>query len=494
MGTNEVDPLCPPNFWKDEPSHSERVLLVVHVDVFHDVKRIAEQIAWIGKNVFPFSVFRKRRLVLMSYQVQKVIHALDEPWDWEPFEDWQDLYRKLLVGGFFVKLLPSEHYFHAALFINVREDGTAGCGYALPEVKSERCILRAMFLASRGNLLFGDWGWAVGYSPRVTHDELIRTTILPTYIYENVSFQWYPGNVRAGRALLLFLPHYLRPQFATKDALTLRTMENVREMVNCTLFDAYARRRARWNAYWWLYFAEDGNLLEHQWVIGQELHWSLIENYVAFRLWMGSSFYKAIFRDVVLFLLLGPCLFALVEFLMLNEPIPTSLVHALIWFCGWQLVYYPLQPFTKLKSVKELMKWVLHRTMIFLVLDPLFKVWRDRFDLSIAIVALAFCCIVALLDNLSGIIILDDPFRRDMVSVLWTGSFAAYGALDPRLDKALYFLAELLLVWFPFLTIVHYRIGNHQRFSLDSPDTIRSWVLVPACVVVSGIILKNWIL
>lgn len=51
-------------------------------------------------------------------------------------------------------------------------------GYGLPERRDERCIVRARFLASKGNILFVDWGLPLECHPLATREETLNSPVL----------------------------------------------------------------------------------------------------------------------------------------------------------------------------------------------------------------------------------------------------------------------------------------------------------------------------
>src|SRR4051794_30890972 len=113
-----------PPWWEGEFIHPDKyVLLLVRVD---HVRSCKEKIEWLERNVFPRRVFPHRKLVLIGFTHDYL--DLDEPQNWEFFFDWQDLYSKLLSGGFFSELLGSKQYFDFAVHINIRRNGDAGLG------------------------------------------------------------------------------------------------------------------------------------------------------------------------------------------------------------------------------------------------------------------------------------------------------------------------------------------------------------------------------
>jgi hypothetical protein len=156
---------------------------------------------------------------------------------WVPFAYWDDLYTKLMTGGHFTNYYTKETY-DFGLYLNLRDDGGAGLGYAKEEMQDERCILRAMFLATRGNVLFGDWGWPAECPPETTHEELRRKCVEPAYVYASVASRWYPreGRYTVNRPLLLFLDHFLQPIEAKEKSLSDETIQRIVRGVEGTLF------------------------------------------------------------------------------------------------------------------------------------------------------------------------------------------------------------------------------------------------------------------
>src|SRR5690606_4300060 len=99
---------------------------------------------------------------------------------------------KLRSEGYFVNTYREQRHFDFALLVHIRRDFSPGLGYGLEECCAERCLLRAMFLAARGNVLFVDWGVPYAIPTNITRDKLVARRKLNQYIYPRVHRRLYP--------------------------------------------------------------------------------------------------------------------------------------------------------------------------------------------------------------------------------------------------------------------------------------------------------------
>ena len=62
-----------------------------------------------------------------------------------------------------------------AFYIELRDkDRGGGFGYGRPETRDNRVILRALFLISKANVIFGDWGCPEQLHPTSRSDEELK--------------------------------------------------------------------------------------------------------------------------------------------------------------------------------------------------------------------------------------------------------------------------------------------------------------------------------
>ena len=295
----------------------KRVILIVKVDYFIGVM---DHLNWLAENVFPKKKYPERNLVLYGdvYQLRLIFGDYSCPWELFGAADgneWQDLYEKLLNGGFFrpnTSLYREfAEYFDFGLFLNVRPDGKAGLGYGREECSSERCVLRALFLAAQANVLFGDWGhpsemrqnWSDEHLrawyyrlPYMTNNDCRR-------IYGLKELDYLPY---ASLPFLAILNHYFPcPHRAiSQEAKTLPEpiMEMIERGCRGQLFDEKERNRAWWVAWWTMYFAIDGvTLSHHRWKRFRTLHVVGVFRYIDGRIWIGSSTWRELVGDVLAF-------------------------------------------------------------------------------------------------------------------------------------------------------------------------------------------------
>jgi hypothetical protein len=341
-------------WWEGIDPRDESVLLVVQLDRL--VKNANERLTWLEQNVFPSTVFNHRRLILYSGSAlnSNFYKNVKEPWKWDVFPTWEAVYNYLC--------LPSQNHYSFrrgknpldfAIFLNVREDGDPGLGYGMRERRSERCILRATTLACGGNVLFGDWGWPAGCTPETTDEELREMYALPPYMYPKVNYRLYPGHWR-NRAFIHMLNQFLTPIYADSPTLPDSTRTKVMEGVNRDLYTRSELRKAWWNAYWHLYFAEDGLVIRYHcwpWYL-RNFHLSIIFNYIQVNAWIVSCTLREIASDLfalflVMLLFTGAraCLiYSLLSFdwnVDLDGVFSSGPFWYLLWFVVWHVMNKP---------------------------------------------------------------------------------------------------------------------------------------------------------
>ena len=262
----------------------KRVLLVVRADDPQDPKR---QLEWLEQNIFPESEYPRRRLAYVG--LLSKIHKMTDPWKYDAFKDFEDLYSKLRGEGYFVNTFREPRHFDFALLIHIRQDFSSGMGYGLEERRGERCLLRAMFLAARGNVLFGDWGLPMGTLPDVSREQLLEGRVLNQYIYTKVRYRRYP-DLLPNVPFTKVIDHFLTPVRKADPCLPPEHMKRIKQATNGTLFTEYQLKLAIWNAWWNLYFAADGFcLIYHRWIHFRFFQIAIIDLYVYFRRWSVSS-------------------------------------------------------------------------------------------------------------------------------------------------------------------------------------------------------------
>ena len=106
------------------------------------------------------------------------------------------MYSKLRGEGYFENPFREQHHFDFAVLIHIRRDWASGMGYGLEECREERSLLRAMFLAARGNVLFGDWGLPLGVDPDATREKLLARRKHNQYVIPESPLDGIQGSQR----------------------------------------------------------------------------------------------------------------------------------------------------------------------------------------------------------------------------------------------------------------------------------------------------------
>ena len=116
---------------------------------------------------------------------------------------------------------------------------------------------------------------------------------------------------------------------------------------------------------------------------------------------------------------------------------------------------------------------------------------------------LGFWSAIGLIDQLTVVIILEEPFveflkepkltKRDRLSIKLLLPFTAFLALHPIGSTTIYAIAEHGLLWFPLLTMIRYRCGPRRRQDFEfGMENIRSWVVVPCLFAIPFVVIK-WV-
>ena len=346
---SDVDTFIP--LWKNaefEKPCEKHVCLIVRAAIGSMPDNIVEMVDWLERNIFPKDIFKKRRLLFYGYQHH--FAALASPTSFEYFKDWRDLNNKLLFQEF--STATTKYEFDFCVFINIRRDLDYGLGIGLEDRQDERCLIRSAFLNSNGNLVFGDWGIPEGYPPGTTREMLpIKFKDWGLYMYMiRFATLHYNGTYSNG-AIVRMVDHFLEPVSNEETHLSEDMFHQIRKGVEGTLFTETQLFYARWNAYWYLYFASDGMVVHcYHWGFGlQPLHASLIKNYYQFKAWLVSCTPLEKFQDVLAFLvnfpllafLLAMYLFVFDETLSVTKFIQWVLCTFLSWGAVLQIIYHP---------------------------------------------------------------------------------------------------------------------------------------------------------
>jgi hypothetical protein len=281
------------------PHTDKRIIVVVNLAIDGDFDDIfVDHLNWLSSFFASFDPWNCRLVIIGKYFIKNT-HQFSR---WVAFADWQDLYTKLMTGGYFYND-NKRTSFDFGLFLNMREDGKPGFGYGRSERCDERCILRGLFLAARGNVLFGEWGCPEDFKLDVTHEELRLKCVMHTYLYAETGLRWYPDQsyYNVNRPVLFFLNHFLQPIALHQSDLPEDSIKRIQQGIEGTLFTRQELRRAYCKAYVELYFADDGwRIHYHQWpMVLRPVQLAGIQMYVTLRSWQVSSTWAELAVDYV---------------------------------------------------------------------------------------------------------------------------------------------------------------------------------------------------
>ena len=329
---------------KPKPKKPGRALLVVNVDD-SNTRRLNQRMDWLVKNIFDGGYERDHFVLISSHVVTSVYTKLKKTYPWVLYESWQDLYTKLMLGGFFEYF--ESPYFQFAMFLNVRDNMKPGLGYGLQEVRAERCVLRAMFLASQGNCLFTEWGCA-----EITADTP-REWIINKYgrgtveMYgELVQKQKKASGLHPVPAFTIMLDHFLPPIDEKDKEIPKPTMDLIKKAMSNELFSSYGRFKGYWKAYFGMYFLQDGyEVVYERWRHLRSIQSALIRNRLHIRYWYNASSWLQMGLDLSM-IASAMLLFALLTlgFSLVCTPLPpayvlTSPARFVFWCSYWHFQY-----------------------------------------------------------------------------------------------------------------------------------------------------------
>ena len=279
-----------------------------------------ERLRWLA-NLFSHAKYPHRRLILIHH---RCIWFVDAPIgqvlrDWECYDHWQDVYAKLLdgrytAGGYgpaasqyWLDRFDVMYQFVFGVFINLREDKSeAGFGYGLPEVRQDRCPLRALLLATRGKAVCLDWGHPsdLGPSYRGSGSVAAVADMLDhnIRIYPDARLRWQ-GATRTSYGLpdmhssqqpfarAIRNGHYLGTFSSKFDALPEAVVEDLCAGIDEHLFTEAQAKRGWWIGWWELFFAEDNYVVAyHRWRSVPHLQYAVVDRFaIAQHYWASST-------------------------------------------------------------------------------------------------------------------------------------------------------------------------------------------------------------
>ena len=477
------------------------VLLVVRVEFdFNKVHRLKERINWLEGNIFPFPHFQNRSLILFSSSAPLLAKSLDSLYAWTLYEDYNDVYTKIMNRSFLVGLPEHDQYFQSAVFLNIRDDGKVGMAWGLREGYHERCIIRAMFLQAKGNVLFGDWGWAGSTPPDYDPVVLKRQLSIPDYWYVRKGLhvmQNTEEHRHVNTPFIRVLDHFLRPQYASDETLSEENMDKIKRMKEDKLFDGPAKKRALWSAHHDLLFPQDYYCLDyHRWHTSLRLiQVILIQAYVRFRMWFASSTWVELGVDLAIFALWS-VFFAVVSFVIQNNEhfirfVPTApLSFQPLRFVGWYVFHFMIylehyppddrptfrERFMEMKRVGFIASWM----------EPFVVFVASRMTWTSAAMSL-------LLGGVDYLAISQMDWlmwHRDPESNWYTFGLATLVCLllfGQRGLEAAPSVVEFHVIWFQLLLTIGYRWNRRNFLHLYELTWhfVRSFVIAPAvCAVI----------
>ena len=162
-----------------------------------------------------------------------------------------------------------------------------------------RTILRAAFLLTRGNVLFGSWGMCSTDTYEVEL-ALHKTLTVHSYVSGGVLDRRYPGKSH-GSAFNLFIDHYI-PPISQLSVPSEQVIEKVRAGALGTLFTPKQLRTAYYNANYQLFFHSDYYVLYYyRWHSFRDFQITVVRNYVRLRGWTVDSTWLELIIDVAWF-------------------------------------------------------------------------------------------------------------------------------------------------------------------------------------------------
>ena len=304
------------------PLSENRFIVVVNASTNYmppdySVRALA-QLKWLAE-MFSKRKYPKRRLVLIhDHWIWFTPGAVgDSLHQWECFDAWEDVYAKLLEGGYaagpyspdWLNPLDKAHQFMFGVFINLRLDKSeAGFGYGLCEVRTDRCPLRALLIATRGKAVCLDWGVPsdLGEDYRFTGSVAALPGLLDHDIREYSKARQRRQRRRGEEVTDKGLPdfhdpqqpfarairngHYLGTCSSSLDALPEPVLADLLRGVEDALFTEEQAKRGWWIGWWDLFFAEDCWCVPyHRWRRFPKLQYAAAERFVVARHYTASS-------------------------------------------------------------------------------------------------------------------------------------------------------------------------------------------------------------
>lgn len=370
---------------------TKNVLLVVRICGSYNSNK-QQQLDWLEKNVFPLTEYGFGRYLFVYGDPLTTSRLFP---DWWTVCEWNDLYTKLMLGSF----LDDDEAFQFALLVTLANDNHAGMGYGREETRPERCILRAMTLASRGNVLFGEWGFPNECQLGTTHSFLQSKYVLNSYLYvETMNKMSLASETSDGCRLemntpfILFLDHYLDPISKKDVKLSDESMRRIQECIQCSYFSQSQLDQAERNAYFQLYFARDEQFVEyHQWKNGRQLQRWSVDIYFFCRRYVASS-------SIVELCLDGSILVVC----MLFSHTMTSMTAFLVWFVFVDCAAIVLtRPYWNARPSKmDICKHLIRITVGSVVFHSIGTLWIMAFPLEHPSRLLSYCFVLKAWDQL----------------------------------------------------------------------------------------------
>jgi hypothetical protein len=234
-----------------------------------------------------------------------------------------------------------------AIYLRFADDYDTIFDWAIENGYETRCILRALFLEAKGNVLFGEWGAPMKITPETleAHRQMYSKMCLSHYIYGEVARRKYPGLSR-GAPFLLFLDHYLQPIDMTQ-MLSEDTLNKIQQGLDDTLFTKQQQRTARSNAYFQLFYVQDYTWIDyHHWKYCRYFQASLVKNYTHLRRWQVSSTWFELFTDILCFILFW-FLFLVIRLYPVTDASFDSILWTgtryFLWIALFETVFYKVE-------------------------------------------------------------------------------------------------------------------------------------------------------
>ena len=487
-------------FNRREFLETHRGILVVRIHFKspnEPIWRLKERLEWLRLNVYPeriFSLAAPRALLIESSpQVSIVAEAIGgELAYWDVYHDPDDFYAKLMNQKCESSARPSPSLF-SAVFLNVRNDKMVGMAWGLPEGNFERPILRALTIATDGNVLFGDWGWAGNTRPDVTHDELRRIFVVREYMYVHRQLRLMrnsPEHIHGNIPFANMLGHFLRPQYSADETLSKENMNRIRKLSVGQLFDGATRSRALRNAHFDLWFVSDAfKSAYHRWPTFYWTQRCFVFYYIHIRVWLSSTWFELL-MDALLFILSDGIFLAVLKGIQEVTTFPIASTNPLR-FCGWfalrNFVYIDFSNPQDRPSLWDVFKDMLMVSLFSsCICEPLMWIFWQRISTMTVMIGLTMGVVDTWFTSQIKWIVWCDQPKLSIPAVLltWTVTMLIF---QHQMFEVSTQLVEACLLWYYlglrfgrssspwFLLCIHFGFGEY-----------RSFVFVPGCL---GIVL-----